>query len=128
MAPLLLSHPQLDSELLAEHVEAAAAGGRLPQGAQLAEQLLVRLGAHAARCRLLLRLGRVRQALVLAKRQRLVRQLAPEVLLEAAAATGDAVLLAAAQRVCREQASEGALPGPAEARGYQWHPGQLALA
>ncbi|EFN57382.1 hypothetical protein CHLNCDRAFT_142780 [Chlorella variabilis] len=101
VAPLLLSHPQLDSELLAEHVEAAAAGGRLPQGAQLAEQLLVRLGAHAARCRLLLRLGRVRQALVLAKRQRLVRQLAPEVLLEAAAATGDAVLLAAAQRLFR---------------------------
>lgn len=99
MAPLLLSHPQLDSVSLAEHVEEAEGVGRLPGGACMAGQLLQRLGAAEARCRLLLRTGRVRQALALARRERLIGQLAPAALLEAAAGQGDVLLEAAAQRV-----------------------------
>jgi hypothetical protein len=109
VAPLLLAQPPLDSVELAEHVEEAAAGGRLPHGGQLAEQLLLRLGAHEARCRLLLRQGRPRQALVLAQQRGLVGQLAPAALLEAAACSGDAVLFVAAHRVCSAQAQERAL-------------------
>ena len=115
VAPLLLSHPQLDSVELAEHVEEAAASGCLPRGGQLAEQLLLRLGAHEARCRLLLRQGRPRQALLLAQQQGLVGQLAPAALLEAAACSGDAVLLAAAHRVCSAQAQQGGLGSLQEA-------------
>lgn len=99
VAPLLLSHPQLGSVLLAEHVEEAEGEGRLPGGVRLAEQLLQRLGAAEARCRLLLRAGCVRQALVLARRERLVGQLAPAALIEAAACQGDVLLEAAARRV-----------------------------
>ena len=115
MAPLLQSHPQLDSVELAEHVEEAAASGRLPHGGQLAEQLLLRLGAHEARCRLLLRQGRTRQALVLAQQRGLVGQLAPAALLEAAACSADAVVFAAAHRVCSAQAQQGALGSLQEA-------------
>lgn len=105
VAPLLLSHPHLDSLLLAEHLEEEAAARRLPGGAQLAGQLLLRLGAHEARCRLLLRQGCTRQALALAQQQGLLGQIAPEVLLEAAAASGDALLFAAAHRVCSTAAA-----------------------
>lgn len=117
VAPLLLSHPQLDSAVLAEHVEEAAAAGRLPGGAQLADQLLLRLGAHKARCALLLRTGRTAQALRLAKQHRLLGQLAPAALLDASASTGDALLFAAAHRLCAAQAQRagGALQGLAEA-------------
>ncbi|KAL4448111.1 hypothetical protein ABPG75_005330 [Micractinium tetrahymenae] len=108
VAPLLLSHPQLDSVLLAEHVEEAESGGRLPGGTRLAEQLLERLGAAEPRCRLLLRAGRVRQALLLARRERLIGQLASAALLEAAAGCGDALLEAAARRVVGAAAGGGA--------------------
>lgn len=99
MAPLLLSHPQLDSVVLAEHLEEAEDAGRLHGGTRLAEQLLERLGAAEARCRLLLRAGRVRQALLLARRERLVGQLASAALIDAAAGRGDVLLDAAARRV-----------------------------
>lgn len=112
VAPLLLSHPQLDSVPLAEHVEQAGASGRLPGGARLAEQLLRRLGAHEPLCRLLLRHGRARCALRLARQQQLVGHLGTEALLEASAATGDALLFAAAHRALQ---AGGALPPLAEA-------------
>jgi hypothetical protein len=104
VAPLLLSHPQLDSEQLAAHLEAAAGSGRLPGGATLAEQLLVRLGAHDARCRLLLRQGRPQHALQLARQRRLTAGELRDDLLAAGAASHDAILMAAAQRVCNSQA------------------------
>ncbi|KAL4859773.1 Arabinosyltransferase RRA3 [Chlorella vulgaris] len=94
VAPLLLSHPLLASVPLAEHVEAAAVSGRLPAGALLAEQLLVRLGAHEARCRLLLRHGRIKAALLAAKRHGLLELVQPA-LREAAALSGSFLLRAA---------------------------------
>lgn len=135
VAPLLLSLPQLDSALLAEHLVEAAAAGRLPGGAacQLAEQLLLRLGAHEARCRLLLRRGAARRALALARQERLVGALAPEALLEAAAASGDALLYAAAHRVCSIAAPRpGGRPGAGLAEALEAHrsrfaPVQLAI-
>jgi hypothetical protein len=102
VAPLLLSHPLLASVPLAEHVEAAAASGRLPAGA-LAEQLLVRLGAHEARCRLLLRHGRIGAALLAAKRHGLLDLVQPE-LREAAALSDSFLLRAAVHRCCRGDA------------------------
>lgn len=129
MAPLLLSHPQLDSAQLAEHLEEAAAAGRLPGGAQLAEQLLLRLGAHEAHCRLLLRRGAPRRALALARQERLVGALAPEALLEAAA-SGDALLFAAAHRVCSAAAQrpgEQPLARVVEAHRSRFAPAQLAM-
>lgn len=131
VAPLLLAYPLLDSVLLAEHVEEAADAGRLPGGELLAEQLLLRLGAHEARCRLLLRLGRPRQALALAKQQRLLGRLALDALLEAAAAGGDAVLFAAARRVCaalpqQQGAAPQGLAQAADACCWRFPPAQLA--
>lgn len=96
VAPLLLSHPQLDSALLAGHVEEAGAAGRLPGGAQLADQLMLRMCAHEARCRLLLRQGRAREALRLARRHRLAARPALGAL--EAISGADPLLLAAAQR------------------------------
>lgn len=103
VAPLLLSHPLLASVPLAEHVEAAAVSGRLPAGALLAEQLLVRLGAHEARCRLLLRHGRIKAALLAAKRHGLLELVQPA-LREAAALSGSFLLRAAVHRCCRGDA------------------------
>ena len=125
MGPLLLALPQLDSVLLAEHLEEAAASGRLPGGRQLAQRLLQRLGAHDACCRLLLRRGQVRKALLLARRQGLLGQFAAGALLDAAAAGGDALLLAAAHRVCGSPADAGSLAQAARARQGSFRPAQL---
>ena len=127
VAPLLLSHPQLDSEALAERLEAAADAGQLPGGAQLAGRVLQRLGAHEARCRLLLRQGLAREALLLARRQGLLAQRqalpAPAALLDAAAGGGNALLFAAAHRaVQRVGAAEQSLPLAVEARKERFPP------
>lgn len=126
VAPLLLSHPQLHSVLLAEHVEEAAAAGRLPGGAELSSQLLLRLGAHKACCALLLRMGRTAQALRLARQHRLLGQLAPAALLEAAAASaGGALLFAATHRLCGAGAAPRDLAQAADAHRQCFQPAQL---
>ncbi|PRW59246.1 colon cancer-associated Mic1 [Chlorella sorokiniana] len=125
VAPLLLALPQLDSVLLAEHLEEADASGRLPGGTHLAQQLLQRLGAQNARCRLLLRHGHARQALLLARQQGLLSQFAADALLDAAAAGGDALLLAAAHRICAAPANAGGLVQAARSRKGSFQPAQL---
>jgi hypothetical protein len=115
VAPLLLAHPLLDSPALAEHVARAEAADRLPGGAQLAEALLARLGAHQARCRLLLGQGRAREALLLARRHRLAARLGRDALLQAAASAGDASLFVAAHRVCVGHGLSGESPPLLEA-------------
>lgn len=125
VAPLLLSLPQLDSVLLAEHLEEAAACGRLPGGAQLAQRLLQRLGAHDAHCRQLLRHGQAREALLLARQQGLLGQFAAGALLDAASAGGDALLFAAAGRVCALPADAAGLLQAAQARRGSFRPAQF---
>ncbi len=125
VAPLLLALPQLDSVLLMEHLEQAAVSGRLPGGTQLALRLAQRLGAQDARCRLLLRHGHAREALLLARQQGLLGQFAGDALLDAAAAGGDALLFAAAHRICASPADASGLAQAARARQGSFQPAQL---
>eukprot|EP00884_Botryococcus_braunii_P003057 jgi/Botrbrau1/12752/Bobra.67_1s0111.1 len=91
----------LGSPAVAEHLEALASRGDVAGARQLANDVRARSGDHEARCRALLRQGKVLRALRCAVRHH-VESLAPAAFMHAAAETGDIGIFTAVYRLCWE--------------------------
>ncbi|KAK9823149.1 hypothetical protein WJX72_000636 [[Myrmecia] bisecta] len=115
----LATQPQLDSAILAEHLELLAKRGALPESRQLARAMWSRLGMYDQVCRMLLQQGAVLEAMRCARRHS-VQSIPETAFLHAAAKTGDIGTFTAVYRACH-QSAPAALPEYAEAYKQYTH-------